>query len=594
MKTTFSLLSYIFRMLFSASPVIALLFLVLMVIQGLMPAINIKISMMLGDAFQNGDIPQWLPLLWAATFALPIILQPLINLFQLLLNDKLTRKAQVQIMKSASAIPDLATLEKTEIHDTIEVMARESAHRPLGMVVNAFTLLRVVLVSVSLMVVLASLGWWLPVALMLPLLPLSWSTISAKHKLFLFILRHGKEPRRFKYFLQTILDPKKAEETRLFKLAPFFIEKYQQSYDKYLKSIASARVQTAISPQKWSLLYVISLGITFYYLTPMMTSSTFSVGDLMGLVQSLALFSVNSSVLAVVLGSFGDSLPFFKKMKELEDIEPEITFKYYGLPLPEDKTIRFHNVSFSYPDGRPALKNISLTINDGEHIALVGENGAGKSTLIKLLCRFYDPTEGYISIGGIDIRDLDLDSWREYLGAVFQNFGRYDLTIEENIALGSTASMNKPEVLAQAAHDAKFPLSDTLSLDAQLGKEFDGTDLSGGQWQRLALARSLVRECGLIMLDEPTSAMDPRVETELFKQFAALMQGRTALMVTHRLGSVNMLNRVIVLKQGEITEDGSPEALKQSNGEYAELWKLQAEQYEAKESSDQTALEVPA
>jgi len=254
------------------------------------------------------------------------------------------------------------------------------------------------------------------------------------------------------------------------------------------------------------------------------------------------------------------------------------------VPTPIKSGIIFENVTFSYPDGRMALAGVSFTVHSGETVALVGENGAGKTTLVKLLTRFYDPTQGNIWVDGKNLKMLDLQAWRQQITVVFQDFCRYSLTIGENIALGDIEALDDLSQLKRAGQ--KAGIADKIErlpegYQTPLGKQFGGTELSGGEWQKLALARAFIRQedSQILVLDEPTAALDPRSEYEVYCRFSELVRGKTTILVTHRLASVRMADRILVLKAGKLIEEGTHEELFQQGGEYATLWSMQAEQY---------------
>jgi len=244
--------------------------------------------------------------------------------------------------------------------------------------------------------------------------------------------------------------------------------------------------------------------------------------------------------------------------------------------------ISFDNLSFSYPDGRKVLKNISFSIKRGEKFAIVGENGAGKTTLIKLLLRFYDPSEGKILIDGLDLREIEINSWRKLITAVFQDFGKYALSIKENVALGEIDNVVNTERFEEAViKGGAAELVEKLGAEQQLFRDFDGTELSLGEWQRLAISRAFYRNSNIMVLDEPTASLDPKEEAHLYKRFIDLAEGHTVLLVTHRLASVQISEQILVLKEGRLVEQGSHEDLLKKNKIYAELWDLQAEAYKS-------------
>jgi ATP-binding cassette subfamily B protein len=254
---------------------------------------------------------------------------------------------------------------------------------------------------------------------------------------------------------------------------------------------------------------------------------------------------------------------------------------------PLSQEIIFEHVSFTYPGmEQPVLRDLNLRIQSGERIALVGENGAGKSTLAKLLLGLYQPDSGRILVDGVDLHKINLDSWREKVGAVFQDFMRYPLSVQENIGLGLLSKLDDLAAIKQAAEMSRASeLIENLPQNYQtlLGKEFEGGhDLSYGQWQKLAIARAYLREAQLVLLDEPASALDARTEYEVYRQFRDVAQGRTIVLISHRLGSARLADRILFLQHGRITEAGAHDELIALNGSYAQLYTMQAAWYQEK------------
>ena len=265
-------------------------------------------------------------------------------------------------------------------------------------------------------------------------------------------------------------------------------------------------------------------------------------------------------------------LDYFKKYFSFLDYSHDI--KDGSLVIQRIESIQFINVSFKYPDTEKyILKNINFSAKIGESIAIVGHNGAGKSTLVHLICRFWDVTEGQILINGHDIRLYKVSELRKRIGAVFQDFYKFNLTINENITLNNNSAPDPNTVRDELGLPTKF------SLDTFIGKSYGGIEFSGGQWQKLAILRCLNSNSSMIILDEPTSAIDPKSEVKLYADFKELSNGKLSFMITHRLGSINSVDRVLVIDKGVLVQDDSPENLKTMDGVFKELWSIQSSMY---------------
>jgi ATP-binding cassette subfamily B protein len=275
----------------------------------------------------------------------------------------------------------------------------------------------------------------------------------------------------------------------------------------------------------------------------------------------------------------GDLFTFF-------DVQPRVVSQpgARAVPVPITHGFDFQNVGFRYPgSNRWAVRHLTFTLAPGERIALVGENGAGKTTLAKLLARLYDPDEGRILLDGVDLKDYDLTSLRRNIGVIFQDFVRYDFILKENIGVSEIEHLDDVERIREAARRSKADeLAGRLTsgYDQMLGRRFEGgVELSGGEWQKVALGRAYLRAAQLLILDEPTAALDARAEYEVFLRFSELTKGRMAVLISHRFSTVRMADRIIVLQGGELVDQGTHDDLLERGGLYAELFSLQAAGY---------------
>lgn len=369
---------------------------------------------------------------------------------------------------------------------------------------------------------------------------------------------------------------------RLYGLIPYIHRRYLDLVRRYQGALRGARNRQLLGVIPMNLLSLAATAGVFIYTVDRAAAGQLTVGGVVLVIAALAQMRDSLTASSEYVGLMTEHLLWFRKYHEFLDAQAKVSSPSEPKGLPRRLDIHFDNVTFAYGNGEPVLKNVSLTVPQGQTVAVVGENGAGKSTLVKLLLRFYDPTSGAITVGGdewVDLRDLDVTAWRGQVAAVFQDFSRFEWTLRENIVLGDGGDEAR---LAEAVRHSG--LSGLLaqsggSLEARIGQSFGGIDLSGGQWQKVAMARAFYRNARVLILDEPTAALDPRSEAEVFRTFAAVSAGRTTFLITHRLGSVLMADRILVLKGGRVIEDGTHQELLARGGEYAELWRLQSRQY---------------
>jgi len=383
-----------------------------------------------------------------------------------------------------------------------------------------------------------------------------------------------------------------AKELKLFGLSDFLVGRYDRLSDEFYQANRSLAVRRSVASTLLS--FVGTLGYygayaVIIYLTVIghrSPAGVFTIGVLTFLAGS---FRQSRDLIQRVLLSlsqvFEQSL-YLEDLFSFLDIQPSIRRNPEAkqVPVPIRQGFVFEGVGFRYPRAESwAVRNLNFTLAPGERIALVGENGAGKTTLVKLLARLYDPDEGRILLDGVDLREYDVDSLRRNVGVIFQDFVRYDFALKENIAVGNIARIeDNPAIKAAAERSLADSVAQRLAgqYDQMLGKRFEGgVDLSGGEWQKVALARAYMRDAQLLILDEPTAALDARAEYEVFLRFSELTKGRMAVLISHRFSTVRMADRIVVLKGGELVEQGTHKRLVELGGLYSELFQLQAAGY---------------
>jgi ATP-binding cassette, subfamily B, bacterial len=334
-----------------------------------------------------------------------------------------------------------------------------------------------------------------------------------------------------------------------------------------------------------SLLSTAGYYAAFAYVIYRTVTGSLSWGSLQFLAGAIAGASANIQSVFSTFSSIADQSLFLTDLVEFLRVGPKIRSKPYALPAPRPicDGFKFERVTFSYPGSqRRILDQLDFRFESGERIALIGENGQGKTTLVKLLTRLYDPTSGRILLDGVDLRDYNMEDLQSQIGVIFQDFMRYEMTARANIAVGRIELAESEEVLRAARKSLANEVIEQLpkGYEQLLGVRFEGgVDLSGGEWQRIALARAYIRDAQVMILDEPTASLDARSEYEVFQRFAELTEGKSALLISHRFSTVRMADRIVVLQDGRIAEQGSHRQLLALGGQYAAMFELQASGY---------------
>ncbi|ADW22525.1 ABC transporter, permease/ATP-binding protein, HlyB family [Thermus scotoductus SA-01] len=574
------------RQVFQAAPREAALLLGLLALGGLLPVAVLGLTRTLVDglARELGRGSLTLDLFWplaglALAFALDFLLVPWVAFLQGAVNEKLTARVHLLLMEKAAGLPDLTPFENPSFHDELQVLRDQAPYQPLNLLVFLGNAFRQGITVAGVLGLLFSLAPVFPLLLLAGSLPQALLTFRLQKGVWEALLFGAPEARRMRYFAEALLSPEGAKEVRLYGLLPFFRGRYLEAFWRLHRALWRARGRQALGASGLVLGSTLATALALYLGLRQALLGASGLGSLVLLLQSVGTLQQNLYGLIQDGGMLYESLLYFERLEAFLALPPALA-QTASKAVQGFEEIRFENVGFVYPGGRRALEGVSFTIRRGERLALVGENGAGKTTLVKLLLRFYDPTEGRILVDGVDLRELDLDAWRRLVSAVFQDYGRYALTLRENIALGDLEALSDEGRLWEAAKaGGALELLERLGLEALLSKAFGGTELSLGEWQRVALSRAFFRGGELLVLDEPTASLDPKEEAHLYRRFAELSRGRTVLLITHRLGSVQMADRILVLQKGRLVEEGTHEELLGRAGVYAELWRLQAGLY---------------
>ncbi len=591
----------LFRLVWHTSPALFTTNLGLRLIRSLLPVTMLYIGKLIVDEVVRvvGTTPvleglaAWSgalePLAWllATEFGLAVLSDLLgraTALCDSLLGDLFTNETSVRLMRHAAAL-DLAHFENADFYDHLERARRQTTSR-LVLLSQVFGQLQDAITVVSLGVGLAVYAPWLLALLALALVPAFLGEAHFNAQSYSLAYSWTPERRELDYLRYLGASDETAKEVKVFGLNDYLTERYHRLADAYY----NANKKLAIRRAQWGgvLSAVGSLGYYLAYavIVYRTANGSFTIGDLTFLAGS---FARMRRLLEGMLQSFstvsGQAL-YLEDLFSFFEIAPHVKSLPNALPVPvpiRDGFV-FEHVGFRYPGSEQwALRDLSFTLRAGEALALVGENGSGKTTLVKLLARLYDPEEGRILLDGRDLRDYDLDSLRAAVGVIFQDFVRYHLTASENIAVGRIAEQEDRPRIKNAAERS---LADTViaelpdGYEQTLGKRFKtGVDLSGGQWQKVALGRAYMRDAQLLILDEPTAALDARAEYEVFERFKDLTAGKTAVLISHRFSTVRMADRILVLNEGRVEEGGTHEQLLKNGGRYAELFELQAQGY---------------
>jgi ATP-binding cassette subfamily B protein len=578
-------------LVWQVAPRLAAVWVALLVVQGVLPVATVYLTRGLVDALvpllgAGGGLQRMrTPLLLAAALAAVVllgeVLEAVARWIRTAQSEAVTDHINALVHAKAVEI-DLAYYESPAYFDQLHLIRYEVMHRPTALMENVGALLQNTITLVAMLVVLVRFGVWVPLALAVSTVPALWVVVRTVVREHGWRVRTAADERRANYFDWVLTSLENAAEVRLFHLGPYFQHLFQGVRKRLRRErVELARFEGAAGVAAATVAFLLG-GLALGWAVWRVLLGALTLG---GLAMFYQAFTQGQRLLRTLLGTvgqiYGNSL-FLGELFSFLELRPRLVERASPLPAPvaPAKGIRFDGVTFAYPDtARAVLREFTLEIPAGRVVAVVGENGAGKSTLIKLLCRLYDPQEGVIELDDTDIRSLALNELRSQFTVLFQQPVRYNASFAENIALGDLAvPAGEPRIVAAAraagADQAASRLPD--GYRTLLGKWFEGgADLSVGEWQRVALARAFYRQAPVILLDEPTSAMDSWAENDWMSRFLALAEGRTALVITHRFTTAMRADVIHVMHAGRIIESGTHQELVEHGGRYAASWEAQ-------------------
>ena len=602
----FTRMAYIFRLVWKTGPWILFAMMFFAIFQGIMPVVGSKISEAVLNALQNqyglfdGGFSDffthtvfYLLIFMFSYNILNSIVGTLKNTVTRIAGELVVRTVKLEIMHKAKEL-DLCSFDLPAFYEKLENANREAGMRPLQILSSTFSVVSTVITLISFVVILAAELWWAALVMVLISVPSAIINFYYRRKNFQYMRRRSKDRRQMNYYSDLMVNKDMVKEIRMFDLSDTFIGRYRETFDRYYAGIRSL----IWKENTWHVIItivsaVVNCGFYAWFAYRVVTGGyqigtyslyTGALGQIAGQVGSL--IGISATIYEGTL--FIDNLTSFLHEKPTVVPVPPAGREAEG-PLRVNHgtahTIEFRHVSFIYPGTeRKVLDDVNLVIRPGETLVLVGLNGAGKTTLLKLLTRLYDPTEGTILLDGEDIRAYDVKDLYSMYGIIFQDFGKYAVSVHENIRFGDIHKEVKDENIRRAAEEADATdyivhLPDGFDTPLMRIFEEQGIELSIGQWQKLAIARAFYSDSDVLILDEPTASLDPMAEQEIFNQFDRLRADKTTIFVSHRLSSATVASKIAVLEYGKLIEEGDHRQLMAKRGRYYELFSTQAKRY---------------
>lgn len=583
-----------FKLVWRSSPSKTLISFSLRILRSAMPVALLYVGKLIIDqvvALNTNSPAGNLQELWqlvALEFALALLtdgLNRMINLTDSLLGDLFSNYTSIRIMKHAATL-DLDQFEDSVFYDKLERARQQTVGRTI-LLSQVMSQVQDFISIAFLLTALIAFNPWLILLLVLAIIPSFLGESYFNSKNYALSRSQTPERRELDYLRYLGASDETAKEVKIFGLSDFITDRFKTLSDKFYSDNSKLAVRRSLWGTFFSVLGTLGYYAAYAFIIYETVTGKSSVGSLTFLAGS---FRQLSGLMETMLSRFtvvSQGAIYLNDFIDFFEIKPSITQNQNALTFPNPiKTgFVFENVGFQYRNtDRWANRNLSFTLKPGEKLALVGENGAGKTTLVKLLARLYDPTEGRILLDGKDLKEYELEGLRYNLGIIFQDYIRYQMTLYQNIAVGNIKELDNEALVKRAATES---LADKLALkfpeayQQWLGRRFnDGVELSGGEWQKVALARAYMKDAQVLILDEPTAALDARAEYEVFQRFAELTKGKSAVLISHRFSTARLADRILVLENGTLLESGTHQELVKADGRYAELFNLQAKGYQ--------------
>lgn len=593
-------LAYIIRLVWEANRAVLFVMLFMAVFKGVMPVIGSLIGKEILNrlaASYGGDpgafriILGLLILNFVYLFIQSVVERIYVSVIRIS-GELVSNHIKLKIMEKAKTV-DVARFDDPEFYTKMENANREAGGRPLQVLTSTFEILSAVISIVGFILVLFAVNAVAPFIIILAALPATIINFIYRRKNTDYMFRRSKERRQMNYYSDVIVDKDLVKEMRIFGLSDSFTARYQQVFAGYFAGLR----RLILSELFWNIgatvLTTVVNCVFFVLIARGVVAGDYEVGNYSLYTGALTSIASGIAVLISTTATIYEGTLFINNLIAFMNEERRIT-PLIDPPRPVQRhaphTIEFCDVSFRYPGvQRDVLKHINLKIDAGQTVVLVGLNGAGKTTLIKLLTRLYDPTEGVILLDGHDIREYDVAALYDMFGIIFQDFGKYAVSVRDNIAFGEVQKTIEPAAVAAAAQQSgadAFIARLDRGYDTPLMRYFEesGVELSIGQWQKLAISRAFYGDSDILILDEPTASLDPMAEQEIYNQFDALRKDKISIFVSHRLSSATVADQIVVLENGEICEIGPHRVLMAKRGKYYELFSVQASRYQETEA----------